>query len=105
MPIGTKIARNNIQFRKTNFQSDGTAYGNKTCVNLCTSCETQMKINDVIMTFNTGKPGIRTNTPWVSAANHMWYWLMNNSKEILPNQANRLEYLVRNTPDMFLKTI
>lgn len=134
IPIGTNTAINNNKFRATNLQSFGTAYGTNLIVNLCicqykrvgvskfcntyrntnienskelqlTSWLAHIKINEVIKRFNTGNLGSSTNTPCESAANHMWPWLTNVSKLILPNPASRTECFPRSDNEEFRSTI
>lgn len=91
IPMGTSTPRNSRALRSTSFQSEGTAYGIRTNVRWCTSCAAQTKMKEVIITLRTGYPGTNTRTPCVSAASQIWYWLINSSNEIRPNQAKKLE--------------
>lgn len=104
-PIGINIIKKITKFLKANRQSLGTAHGNNTCVKRWTSCEAQTKMNDEIKMFKFGKPGSKTNTPFRSAANQMWYWQMNNSSEMRPNHAKNDENRTRNIPGIFLRTM
>lgn len=61
-------------------------------------------MNDVIKTLRTGYPGTKTKTPWESAAIQIWYWQKQSSNDILPNQANKEEYLDLKVPLTFRST-
>lgn len=106
LAMGMRMMKKAIKFRTTSFQSfGGTAYGSSTWVSRCTSCDAHTKMNETRIMLSVGKPGRSTSTPCLSAANQMWYWQMNNSYEIRPNQAKNAEYLVRSRPLRFRSTM
>lgn len=85
---------------------DGLSLGITTCARSVViweiSCATQTKMNVLTMMLSVGFPGMRTRMPLVSAASQMWYWQMNSSSEIFPNQAKKELYIERAYPGMFL---